>query len=341
MTGRSLVSIIVPARNEAVDIERCLEAIGSQDYPKHLMEVLVVDGSSTDETAETARTVLERLTFHRSVVVTNPRGTTPSNLNLGLSMAHGDFVCRVDARSIVPPQYVRTCVAVLSDRPDLVVVGGAQVAIPPRAGAVGAGIARALNNPYATGFSRYRRRRSSGDADTVYLGAFRAADLHEVGGWDERFRTNQDFELNRRLAARGGLWFDASLPVGYIPRASLAALGAQYRRFGRWKAAAWLEGDLGILPRQVALLAAPVVPIALLAASPLHRYIAPLLGGLVGAACLILYTSETGSEVLVEGVAVAVIGASWWLGVAEQVCRYLRGERLLEPPRALAAATTT
>lgn len=49
-TGLEMVSVLVPARNEARNIRRCLESLLAQDYP--LMEVLVLDDGSTDETPE-------------------------------------------------------------------------------------------------------------------------------------------------------------------------------------------------------------------------------------------------------------------------------------------------
>ena len=49
-----LVSVIIPALNEARDIAGCIEAIGAQDYPTSAIEVILVDGASTDETVESA-----------------------------------------------------------------------------------------------------------------------------------------------------------------------------------------------------------------------------------------------------------------------------------------------
>jgi len=55
------VSVIVPVRNEAGFLTRCLSALGGQDYPRDLFEVIVLDGESTDTTAveaeEAARTL--------------------------------------------------------------------------------------------------------------------------------------------------------------------------------------------------------------------------------------------------------------------------------------------
>jgi len=46
------VSIIVACRNEEEFIEKCLESLLAQDYPSELIEIIVVDGMSTDKTLE-------------------------------------------------------------------------------------------------------------------------------------------------------------------------------------------------------------------------------------------------------------------------------------------------
>lgn len=254
-----VVSVLIPARNEAASIEACLDHLLAQDLPLHLLEVVLVDGGSTDGTGDLATSHLAGTGLARWQVVDNPEGTTPSNLNRGLAEVTGDVVCRVDARSLVPPDYVRRCAELLRSRPELAVVGGAQVARAPGDGAVAVGIARALNNRFGMGGSRYRRGAASGPADTVYLGAFRTAELRDEGGWDARLGTNQDFDLNRRMGARGLVWVAADLEVGYVPRPTLGALWRQYRRFGEGKVRYWyLTGDPP-RPRQVVLLAAPLV----------------------------------------------------------------------------------
>lgn len=256
-----LVTVLIPARNEHDDIAGCLEAVLAQDYPHQAIEVVVVDGGSTDGTGARARAVLERrgACLHRHAVVENPAGDTPSNLNRGLLESTGAILCRVDARSVVPSDYVRRCVEVLEQRPEVAVVGGAQVARARGSGPIELGIARALNNRFGMGLARYRRGGTSGPTDTVYLGSFRVSDLREVGGWDERFATNQDFELNRRLGRRGQVWFLEGLEVGYLPRRTLRELAAQFHRFGRWKVRYWRTSADRPQLRQVLLLATPVV----------------------------------------------------------------------------------
>lgn len=57
-TPRQLVSVLIPARNEARNIGRCLESLLAQDYP--LLEILVLDDGSTDATASIVAKAADR-----------------------------------------------------------------------------------------------------------------------------------------------------------------------------------------------------------------------------------------------------------------------------------------
>lgn len=324
-----LVTVIVPARDEADDIEGCLHQMGAQDYPVNRLEVIVVDGASTDGTATVAADALKRHGFASSEVVTNETGTTPSNLNVGLGRAHGEVVVRVDARSRIERHHVRTCVEVLGSRPDVAVVGGSQLAMARDARAVSVGIARALNNRWSMGFARYRRRATSGPADTVYLGAFRTDQLRAAEGWDERLLSNQDYDLNRRMSASGAVWFESSLTTGYLPRPDLLALWSQYVRFGRAKIRYWRLTEDRPQRRQVALVVAP--PLAVIGAASaliVSEQPFPATVLLVSVSVLALAavdavgSSGPNATRLADRVhsvlAATAVGSGWWFGVARE-----------------------
>jgi len=320
VTGPPLVSVVIPARNEAADIEACLAAIARQDHPINHLEVVVVDGDSDDGTGDIARRALGRYGFGSVAVVPNPVGTTPSNLNAGLARARGEIVCRVDARTLIEPHHVRTCADLLRTRPEVAVVGGSQVAIPRDRTARALGIARALNNRWSMGGARYRRAGASGPTDTVYLGAFRQAQLQLVGAWDERLTTNQDYDLNRRMGAHGLVWFEHTLQSGYVPRATFGRLWAQYRRFGLAKVRYWrLTGDRPALRQIVALAALPLAAAVGLLALRADLRLALVLLAAVG---LIehLGTVEPRGGPLARAAAIVAMGliaVGWWTGVVE------------------------
>lgn len=324
MTGLPVVTVLVPTRQEVSDIEDCLAAIAAQDHPVTHLEVIVIDGCSTDGTADAARRALGRRVFRSAAVLSNEGATASSNLNVGLEHATGEIVCRVDARTRIEPHYVRTCVGVLTARPEVAVVGGAQIAIARDETARSVGIARALNNRWSMGGSPYRRATTSGASDTVYLGAFRRVDLRAAGGWDDRLVSNQDFDLNQRMAGLGLVWFDATLRSGYVPRATFGELWRQYLRFGRAKVVYWRTAGDRPNVRQRLLLALPAVsaPMGLAALwSPRTRI--PVVAVVVTSVAAV---ESIGSKTPVGGVAahalsavaMLVVAVAWLSGVARE-----------------------
>lgn len=316
------VSVLVPTLNEATTIAECIRALADQDLGTATMEIIVADGGSSDATVEVARAELAAMPSVRSEVLHNAPGTRPSNLNAALRRAQAPHVCRVDARSRVPKHYVRQCVEVLTERPDVAVVGGRQRAIGVAGDPVSSGIARALNNRWAMGFSRYRFARMSQPSDTVYLGAFRTEQLRASGGWREDLLVNEDFDLCRRMAKVGLVWFDHELAVDYEPRRGLAALGSQYVSFGQWKVRYWRSTGDSPRPRQLALMGVPIVAGAVVLVG-LRRYpLRTVALGTVGA----LTVEGAGTDGPPAGIAarligvagMAMIGGGWLAGIATE-----------------------
>ena len=321
----TLTTVVIPARNEEAGLPAALASVLAQSAPLDQIEVVVVDGASTDRTPIVAKQILDASPLHRWAVVTNPEATTPTNLNMGLEWARGEVVVRVDARSVLPPDYIERTRRVLTD-PSIAVVGGRQAARPAHDGFVARSIARALNNPYANGGARYRDHRApSGRCDTAYLGVFRTGQLRAAGGWNVKFSSNQDFELSRRMEAAGSVWYEADLPVTYQPRATFQALLEQYRRFGRWKAIYWRSTGDRPQPRQLVLLAAPALGLTTAGAVVFAAPSIAIPAAAAGATALGLVDHVGGersapvSERMGSCAAMAIIGLGWWSGAVQEV----------------------
>ncbi len=234
------VDVIVPAKDVGDTIRPALEAVRAQTYP--LLGSVVV-AASDGGTADAARNC-------GAVVVDNPSGRTPTGLNLALTHTTADVIARVDAHSVIPPGYLARAVQVLMDT-GADVVGGMQV--PVGRTAWEKAIAAAMSSRLGAGDARYRIGGKPGPADTVYLGVFRKTTLERLGGYDERFDRNQDYELNQRIRDSGGtVWFDPGLEVAYRPRGSLAGLARQYFDYGRWKREFARRHPGSLRPRQLA-----------------------------------------------------------------------------------------
>jgi succinoglycan biosynthesis protein ExoA len=227
------VSVVLPIRNEARYIEQCLRAVLGQDYPGDLVEVIVVDGASDDDTLQ----VVDRLAAehpNRVRVLHNPDHITPVSLNLGIGAATGAIVVRVDGHCEIAPDYVRRCVEAFRET-GYECVGG--VCITEGETDVARAIAAAQSSPFGVGNVAFRvQRPTPALVDTVPFGAWPRSVFSEVGLFDEELVRNQDDEFAFRLTQAGGrVWYDPAIRSRYFSRATLAGLWRQYFEYGLYK----------------------------------------------------------------------------------------------------------
>jgi chlorobactene glucosyltransferase len=93
-----LISVIVPARNEGRNIERCTRALFAQTYPNY--EIIVVDDRSNDETLHILSELKDQDTrMHIIHGAELPAGWAgkPHALVQGAAVARGEWLCFMDA----------------------------------------------------------------------------------------------------------------------------------------------------------------------------------------------------------------------------------------------------
>src|SRR4051812_39284049 len=105
---KPFLSVLIPCRNEVRFLGRCLASVLANDYPAERMEVLVVDGASTDGTREVIAAWAAG--DERVRMVENPQGTTPAALNRGIEAARGEVIARVDAHAALAGSYLSRAV---------------------------------------------------------------------------------------------------------------------------------------------------------------------------------------------------------------------------------------
>ena len=94
------VTIIVAARNEAGNIQACLDSLLAQAYPHEWLQIIIVDDHSTDSTAD-----LIQATAGVEYVLSEGTGKKAA-LATGIARATGSLILTTDADCIVPPGWV-------------------------------------------------------------------------------------------------------------------------------------------------------------------------------------------------------------------------------------------
>ena len=207
------ISVIVPCYQEEQFIVGCLRSI--QEFtlpPRTELEILVVDGGSTDRTRELVRGVAAE--DARIVLLDNPRRAQAAGLNIGIRRAKGDFILRLDAHSTYPPDYLELCLQT-SQRTRAENVGGVFYTRARNPSYAAAQVQALTTHWFGVGIS-FRTNAKAGPADTVPYGFFRRDVFDRFGLFDERLSRAQDYEFNRRIAERGGrVWLNPDIVVEY------------------------------------------------------------------------------------------------------------------------------
>lgn len=228
------VSVIVPCRNEEAFIGKALQAILANDWPPDRLEVLVVDGMSTDGTRGIVSDVAGR--DPRVKLIDNPGLFAGSAMNIGVAAARGDYIARVDAHAEIPADYIKTGVALLRERPEVWEVGGPVDRVA--ANAAGRLVAAVNSDMFATGNTAVRVGRVEGPVDAVVYPVWRRDVFSRVGDFDVSLVRNQDDDFHYRVRQAGGVIYQTQkMRATYYVRSTVRQLLKQYHQFAFWKAA--------------------------------------------------------------------------------------------------------
>ncbi len=271
------VTLVVAMRNEARHIEACLRSIVAQDYPPDRLEILVLDGRSSDDSRSIVEAVLAR--HPRARVLENPDVIQAAAWNRGIDIASGDFIGIVSGHATLGPRYVASAIAAL-ERTGATMVGGPVNAVGQ--GAMGTAIAAASVSPFGVGGARHHYATEAVDVDTVFMGICRAEDYRRHR-FDPRMVRNQDDELSYRILDAGGrIVCDPAIESTYASRDSLRGLVRQQFSYGRWKVLVLRRHPRQVRVRQLV----PPVFVAALAGSAVLAVVGRpgryLLAGIVG-----------------------------------------------------------
>jgi cellulose synthase/poly-beta-1,6-N-acetylglucosamine synthase-like glycosyltransferase len=211
------VSIIVATLNSELTIDECLKAIFELNYPKDFLEIIVVDGCSTDGTLEIAGKY--------PVKVISAPLNAPAAYNYALKIVSNDVLGFIDADAKVEKEWLNKLVAYLDD---------------PQVAGVSGGIETwNKENPWARSIgydleNRYARLRKSVVRIATMNLLMKKSVIEEVGGFDEHLASQYDTDLGFRITSRGyKLLFEPSAKCYHFNRSTVRAYFRQQLQYGK------------------------------------------------------------------------------------------------------------
>ena len=201
-----LVSIIIPVKDRAGELRRCLGSLAQLLYPQERLQIIVVDDGSSDDSAQVARECGAQLLPSGGI------GTGPAAArNVGARAARGEILAFIDSDCSASAAWLDELIPAFAD-PALAAVGGqvdglCSESAVDRYEAVMSSLS--LGN---------RARSGSSGHDTFYLPScnllVRRSAFMSAGGFEESMHVGEDVDLTWRLRDAG--WTISYLPAGSI-----------------------------------------------------------------------------------------------------------------------------
>ena len=228
------VSFIVVALNAASSIQKLFECLKHQTYPHEWIEVILVDGLSSDATkTEMLHFQTEENDFWQIKVLDNPKKTLPCGWNVALSAAQGDALLRVDAHVSIPDNFIELNVRDLLRGEDI--CGGKVTSVPGNETEWAFVLNEAENSMFGGGIAAFRRADSTGYVNTAAFAIYRKTVFDTVGAYNELLTRTEDNEMHYRMRKAGyRFYYDPEIVSYRKTRADLKSLAKQKYLNGYW-----------------------------------------------------------------------------------------------------------
>lgn len=232
----STVTFGVIAYNETECLPALLGDLLAQSYPKERIEVILVDGESTDDTLSLME-IFKRdheKDFFAVKVLSNPRRIQPCGWNIVIRNATADAILRIDAHARLPENFVEKSVDCLNTGED--VCGGPRENVILGDSLWKRTLLDVEQSLFGSGFASYRRDSAEKKyVSSVFHGAYRREVFEKAGLFNEALIRTEDNEIHYRIRENGyRIAYDPAIRSRYQTRNSLPRMLKQKYQNGLW-----------------------------------------------------------------------------------------------------------
>jgi succinoglycan biosynthesis protein ExoA len=197
--NKPIITVIVPVLNEAEYIDAMIDSLLQQQQENFSMELLLIDGGSTDGTLEKIKSYTQQFSFIR--IIHNEKHITPVAFNRGIQSAKGEYIALLGAHSKYDPDYLETCLGEMHQQnadgcSGRVIIAGSD------AKGEAALVYCLLTSNFGVSNKSYRTAKE-GPGEQCPYPLFKRSIFDVVGHYNELLPRNQDNDMNYRIRKAG------------------------------------------------------------------------------------------------------------------------------------------
>ncbi len=231
-----IVSLGIIALNEEGYLCDVLQNIVNQNFPLKQIDFILIDGMSTDST----KTIMDsfrgnhREEFYDIRVFENKGQWLAKGWNIFINNAVGDVLIKVDAHSLIPPNFITLLVKSI-EKDSLDVIGGKRPTILKEQSNWSKILLEAENALFGSGLAVFRTSDKPRFVKSVFHGAYRKEVFEKIGMFNETLRRTEDNEIHYRIR-KGGyrIKYDPSIVSYQYARPTLMKMIQQKYLNGYW-----------------------------------------------------------------------------------------------------------
>lgn len=228
-----LISIGVIALNEEKCLPSLFEDIKDQTYPHKKIEIILVNGMSTDNTKNLMEEFSRKNDFLSVKVFDNPKKIQSAGWNIVIKNFSTEALVRIDAHASIPNDFIEKNVKLMKSGE--YVTGGKRPNIIDESTAWKNMLLDAENSMFGSGIAPFRSTRGKKYVNSMFHAMYKREVLKKVGFFNEKLKRTEDNEFHYRIRKEGyKLCYDDDIVSFQHTRNSLSKMLQQKKANGEW-----------------------------------------------------------------------------------------------------------